>query len=214
MVVPLPVFDSAFRETLAQLLEWRRDVRHFRTDPVEAALIDRLLRQAMRAPSVGLSQPWRWVLVRDPSRREAVLANFAGANAVAAGLYEGERAARYGALKLEGLRQAPVQLAVFADATTATGHGLGRQTMPGTLTWSVVLAIHTLWLAARAEGLGMGWVSILDPQPLNQILDVPQHWTPIAYLCLGWPERESVTPLLEEAGWEQRLPFEALLLDR
>ena len=212
--MPFPVFDPPFRETLAQLLEWRRDVRHFRTDSVEPALIARLLSQAMRAPSVGLSQPWRWVLVRDHHRRQAVRDNFAAANSTAAERYQGEQASRYISLKLEGLRQAPVHLAVFADETTGTGHGLGRQTMPGTLTWSVVMAIHTLWLAARAEGLGMGWVSILDPQPLNQILDVPAHWIPIAYLCLGWPERESTTPLLEESGWELRVADEGLVLER
>lgn len=212
--MPFPVFDPPFRETLAQLLEWRRDVRHFRTDSVEPALIARLLSQAMRAPSVGLSQPWRWVLVRDHHRRQAVRDNFAAANSTAAARYQGEQASRYSSLKLEGLRQAPVHLAVFADETTGTGHGLGRQTMPGTLTWSVVMAIHTLWLAARAEGLGMGWVSILDPQPLNQILDVPAHWIPIAYLCLGWPDRESTTPLLEESGWELRVADEGLVLER
>lgn len=212
--MPVPVFDPAFRQTLAQLLEWRRDVRHFRADPVDSALIDRLLKRAMRAPSVGLSQPWRWVLVRNADRRQAVRDNFAAANSAASRLYEGERALRYGSLKLEGLQKAPIHLAVFSDETTGIGHGLGRQTMPGTLTWSVVMAIHTLWLAARAEGLGMGWVSILDPQPLNQILDVPSHWIPIAYLCLGWPERESTTPLLEESGWEQRVADAGLVIER
>ena len=213
-MVPVPVFDSAFRQTLAQLLEWRRDVRQFRTDPVDPVLVGRLLSQAMHAPSVGLSQPWRWVLVRDADRRQAVRHNFAAANAAAAERYQGEQASRYGSLKLEGLRQAPVHLAVFADETTGTGHGLGRQTMPGTLAWSVVMAIHTLWLAARAEGLGMGWVSILDPEPLNRLLDVPSHWIPIAYLCLGWPERESNTPLLEESGWEQRVADAGLVIER
>lgn len=209
-----PVFDSAFRETLAQLLDWRRDVRHFRPEPVEGALVRRLLGQAMRAPSVGLSQPWRWILVQEPARREAVRENFVAANAAAGSRYHGERATRYAALKLEGLRQAPVHLAVFADPETDIGQGLGRQTMPGTLVWSVVMAIHTLWLAARAEGIGMGWVSILDPAPLASLLDVPEHWTPIAYLCLGWPERASVTPLLEESGWEQRVATDGLVLER
>ncbi len=212
--MPAPLFDSVFRQSLAHLLDWRRDVRHFRSDAVEADLLTRLLQQAMRAPSVGLSQPWRWVHVRDEARRAAVQENFAAANAAAAASYQGEQASRYSSLKLEGLRQAPVHLAVFADTETAIGHGLGRQTMPGTLTWSVVMAIHTLWLAARAEGLGMGWVSILDPDPLNRLLDVPPQWTPIAYLCLGWPQSASETPLLEEAGWEQRVPSEGLVLDR
>jgi len=211
--VPAPVFDATFRSNLVELLEWRRDVRHFRPDAVPGEFVQRLLRQAMRAPSVGLSQPWRWVLVESAARRAAVEANFSAANAAAGSRYQGEQASLYASLKLEGLRQAPVHLAVFADPDTATGRGLGRQTMPGTLTWSVVMAIHTLWLAARAEGLGMGWVSILDPEPLNRLLNVPAHWTPIAYLCLGWPERTSETPLLEEAGWEQRIA-EGLVFER
>ena len=209
-----PAFDASFRQSLAQLFEWRRDVRHFLTDPIDPRLIDRLLAQAMLAPSVGLSQPWRWVLVHDESRREAVRLNFAQANLAASALYQGQQAALYANLKLEGLRQAPVHLAVFADPSTDTGHGLGRQTMPDTLAWSVVMAIHTLWLAARAEGLGLGWVSILDPEPLNRLLDVPAPWTPMAYLCLGWPQHTSDTPLLEQAGWEQRAPAEGLVLKR
>lgn len=207
-------FDSHFRQTLAELLAWRRDVRHFLPDPVDPTLLDRLLRQAMCAPSVGLSQPWRWVIVDDPLRRAAVRENFAVANAAAAALYQGEQATRYASLKLEGLRQAPVHLAVFADEATGTGSGLGRQTMPSTLIWSVVMAIHTLWLASRAEGLGLGWISILDPQPLNHLLDVPAAWTPIAYLCLGWPQRPSDTPLLEESGWEQRRSPNDLIIHR
>ena len=209
-----PEFDDAFRQTLAGLFEWRRDIRHFGIESVDGALIEKLLRCAMRAPSVGLSQPWRWVLVQDPARRLAIGANFEAANQVAAAGYQGGLAAQYAHLKLEGLRQAPVHVAVFADEGTAIGHGLGRQTMPATVVWSVVMAIHTLWLAARAEGLGVGWVSILNPAPLNALLDVPANWTPVAYLCLGWPERESNTPLLEERGWEQRIAYTNLVLER
>jgi len=107
-------------------------------------------------------------------------------------------------LKLEGLSQAPVHLAVCADETTGQGHGLGRQTMPETIRYSVVAAIQTLWLAARAEGLGVGWVSILDPDAARAVLDLPEGWTFVAYLCLGWPEEEHDDPELERHGWEQR----------
>jgi 5,6-dimethylbenzimidazole synthase len=115
-----------------------------------------------------------------------------------------DRAALYARLKLAGLDDAPCQLAVFADRSTAQGGGLGRLTMPETLDYSVVMAVHTLWLAARAEGLGMGWVSILDPARVAAILDVPQHWIFIGYLCVGYPVQEDDTPALEREGWEHR----------
>jgi 5,6-dimethylbenzimidazole synthase len=205
-----PSFDGAFRERLATLIRWRRDVRRFRLDPVEPGLIERLLTLAACAPSVGLSQPWRFVLIETPARRNAIAENFAGANQAALEGYGGERQARYARLKLEGLSQAPVHLAVCADETTDTGHGLGRQTMPETLRYSVVTAIQTLWLAARAEGLGVGWVSILDPEEVRRTLDLPQHWTFIAYLCIGWPEEEHDDPELERHGWEARVCGDAV----
>jgi 5,6-dimethylbenzimidazole synthase len=199
-----PRFDAAFRAEFAELLRWRRDVRRFRTDPIPVPLIEKLLALAALAPSVGLSQPWRFVLVETPERRAAIRENFARANAEALEGYAGERQARYARLKLEGLSQAPVHLAVCADETTAQGHGLGRKTMPETLRYSVVAAIQTLWLAARAEGLGVGWVSILDPEAACAALDLPQGWSFVAYLCLGWPEEEHDDPELERHGWEQR----------
>jgi len=199
-----PRFDADFRERFAELLRWRRDVRRFRTDSVDPRLIERLLALASLAPSVGLSQPWRFVLVETPERRAAIRENFASANEAALNGYAGERQARYARLKLEGLSQAPVHLAVCADEATEQGHGLGRQTMPETIRYSVVAAIQTLWLAARAEGLGVGWVSILDPDAACATLELPRTWTFVAYLCLGWPEEEHDDPELERYGWEQR----------
>jgi 5,6-dimethylbenzimidazole synthase len=199
-----PQFDSNFREKFAELVRWRRDVRRFRTEPIPSQLIERLLALASHAPSVGLSQPWRFVLVETPERRAAIGENFAGTNRAALDGYGGERQARYARLKLEGLSQAPVHLAVCADETTAQGSGLGRQTMPETIRYSVVAAIQTLWLAARAEGLGVGWVSILDPVAVKTTLDLPAEWSFVAYLCLGWPEEENEVPELERQGWEQR----------
>jgi 5,6-dimethylbenzimidazole synthase len=199
-----PDFDAAFRERFAELVRWRRDVRRFRTTPIPQTLIEKLLALASHAPSVGLSQPWRFVLVETEARRIAIRENFVRANDAALNGYAGERQARYARLKLEGLSQAPVHLAVCADETTGQGHGLGRQTMPETLRYSVVAAIQTLWLAARAEGLGVGWVSILDPDITRTTLDLPEGWTFVAYLCLGWPEEEHDDPELERHGWEQR----------
>ena len=199
-----PKFDGAFKARFADLVRWRRDVRRFRGDPIDPRLVEKLLALASHAPSVGLSQPWRFVLVETAQRRAAIAENFARANETALSGYEGERQARYARLKLEGLAQAPVHLAVCADETTAQGHGLGRQTMPETIRYSVVAAIQTFWLAARAEGLGVGWVSILDPDATRASLDLPPDWAFVAYLCLGWPEEEHDDPELERRGWERR----------
>ncbi len=200
-----PIFDHAFRSRLAKLFAWRRDVRRFKPDPVEPALIEELLRMAALAPSVGNSQPWRFVSVETTAAREAVIANFNACNADALATYEGERAALYASLKLAGLREAPVHLAVFCDHATETGSGLGRNTMPETLDYSVVAAIHTFWLCARAENLGVGWVSILDPKEVCRALDVPCIWKLIAYLCVGFPQEEHLDPELERHSWQKHL---------
>ncbi len=209
-----PEFSLEFREEFAALLRWRRDVRHFKTDAVDPSLLDDLLRQAMLAPSVGFCQPWRWVKVNDAGRRAAIVENFTAANLAAGARYEGEKAEQYWRLKLAGLVEAPVHLAVFADLDPAEGGGLGRQTMPETSRWSVVMAIHGLWLAAQAVGLGLGWVSILDASAVQTTLDVPGDWTLIAYLCMGWPAEPSDLPLLEREGWQERVAGAGLILER
>ena len=132
-------------------------------------------------------------------------ASFARANAEALSLYSGERRGLYAKLKLEGLERAPVQIAVFADEETGAGAGLGSNTMPETLRYSVVGAIQTLWLAARAAGLGVGWVSILEPGTVAAALDVPPAWRLVAYLCVGWPDEEHLDPELERHGWQGRM---------
>lgn len=207
-----PVFDDAFRGRLADLLAWRRDVRRFRTDPLDEAVLRSCLDLAALAPSVGNSQPWRFVRVADPERRAGVAASFARCNADAAAAYAGPQREAYRALKLAGLREAPVQLAVFCDAATGTGHGLGRATMPEMLRYSVVGAVQTFWLAARARGLGVGWVSILEPDAVTALLDVPESWQLVAYLCVGWPVEEHADPELARHGWQAREP--AALIER
>lgn len=209
-----PDFDPAFRDRLGDLIRWRRDVRRFRGDPVAPAQIDSLLADAALAPSVGYSQPWRFVTVETAARRQAVVENFRRCNQRALEAYEGERAKLYAGLKLAGLVEAPVHLAAFCDEATAAGHGLGRQTMPETLRYSVVMAVHTLWLSARAQGLGVGWVSILDPDQVRRTLDVPADWSLVAYLCIGYPEAEEAEPELARAGWEQRQDPAVALLRR
>lgn len=209
-----PDFDPAFRTQLESLFRWRRDVRRFRRDAMPEGALERLLRHAAGAPSVGLSQPWRFVHVGSPQRRAAIAENFARSNQAALAEMQGERAATYARLKLAGLDEAPCHLAVFADPDPAQGAGLGRRTMPQTLLCSVSMAIHTIWLAARAEGIGLGWVSILDPRAAAQTLDVPPDWIFVAYLCLGYPECHDDVPELEREGWECRSAAAAVMLDR
>ncbi|MCT8999671.1 5,6-dimethylbenzimidazole synthase [Chelativorans intermedius] len=209
-----PVFDAAFRQALEALFVWRRDVRRFCPDPLPPGLLERLLDLACLAPSVGLSQPWRFVVVESPERRAGIRANFERCNAEALAAQPGERAGLYARLKLAGLDEAPSHLAVFADRTSARGHGLGRRTMPETSEYSAVMAIHTLWLLARAHGVGLGWVSILEPQAVKATLDVPPAWTFIGYLCLGYPAAQDSVPALERAGWERRTPAGAFRLLR
>lgn len=201
---PAPRFPTEFRARFRELLRWRRDVRHFRTDPLPVGLVDELLDLACLAPSVGNAQPWRFVSVDDPANRAAVIANYEAANREALTGYGGERAQLYAGLKLAGLREAPRHFAVFCDVETEQGQGLGRRTMPETLLYSTVLAIHTLWLAGRIHGVGLGWVSILDPDAATATLNVPETWRFVAYLCLGWPVEEHDTPELERTGWQAR----------
>jgi 5,6-dimethylbenzimidazole synthase len=197
-------FNDAFRAEFEELIKWRRDVRRFIQDPVDPKLIAHLLELADLAPSVGLSQPWRFVAVEDKAALAAIIASFERCNADALANYDGENKTLYARLKLEGLREAPVQFAVFCDEGTRNGKGVGRQTMPEMLRYSVVTAVHTFWLAARAFGLGVGWVSILEPEAVRKALDTPDGWTLVAYLCVGYPQEEHTDPELERVGWERR----------
>jgi 5,6-dimethylbenzimidazole synthase len=214
LLVSMMIFDDAFRRRLGELLAWRRDVRRFRSDALPRGTLERLIELACLAPSVGLSQPWRFVIVDDVKRRQAVLEDFRCCNADALNAYEDNLASKYARLKLAGLEEAPCQLAVFADAATDQGHGLGRRTMPEMAEYSVVAAIHTIWLAARAEGIGMGWVSILTPERMNKILDVPEGWRFLGYFCVGYPQAETDVPELERAGWETRRKSQTFILRR
>ena len=209
-----PEFDAAFRQRLLDLLRWRRDVRRFQRTKLPDGAIERLISIACLSPSVGLSEPWRFVLVQNQARRAAIRQCFEACNAEALQMQSPDRAALYARLKLAGLDDAPCQIAVFSDHGTAQGKGLGSLTMPETLDYSVVNAIHTLWLAARAEGIGLGWVSILDPARVAAILDVPPAWTFIGHLCIGFPVAADDTPALEREGWERRHPPEGAVLYR
>lgn len=201
----MPEFSDQFRQELNLLMRWRRDVRRFRTDPVEPGLIEDCLSTFTLAPSVGLSEPWRVIKVDSEPQRALARTNFEIANNNALSGYSGEKAKLYAGLKLSGMQDAPVQLAVFCDEETDKGAGLGAATMPEMRRYSVVAAITQFWLTARAYGLGVGWVSILDPDRLIQDFGINQNWRLVAYLCVGWPEEELDSPELERAGWEERL---------
>lgn len=196
-------FTADESATLLSILRWRRDVRHFLPGPVNETVLGRLRATMDCAPSVGNARPWRVIRVEDPTLRAEVRANFQRCNAKASQLYEGAKQAEYLALKLAGLEVAPVQLAVFTEMDPAAGHGLGRQTLPETLRQSTSMAIYTLWLAARADNLGLGMVSILDPAGIEQLLNVPTGWEFSAYLCIGHPEFMDDTPLLHRSGWQE-----------
>ncbi len=196
-------FTDSDLDRLMLLLEWRRDVRHFRPDPIPDQALRHLERAMALAPSVGNSRPWRVVRVQSAELRQAAQAEFRRCNADAATLYHGERLRHYDRLKLEGMETAPLQLAVFSIEDPDAGHGLGRQTMPQTLLQSTAMAIFSIWLAARAQNLGVGMVSILDPDRIEAILQRPAGWRFAAWLCIGHPAFDDDTPLLHREGWQE-----------
>lgn len=215
MSQPLPVFGADFAEAFETLLRWRRDVRRFAPHPVAEQDMADLLAQAVLAPSVGNAQPWRFVRVRTPDLRTQLAFHVDEQNAVAARTYAGQsRHADYLSLKLHGLREAPEVMAVFCDEQAEAGHRLGIATMPEMLRYSCVAAVQTLWLAARIRGMGVGWVSILEPRAVAAILDVPPHWSLIALLCIGYPSETSDRPELEQRGWQAREPLSDRVFER
>lgn len=198
-------YSEAERAAVYRAIRERRDVRSgYLAHPLDDKTLHRLLLAAHHAPSVGFMQPWRFIVVRDRSLRESVHNIFLRANADAAATYNGERGELYSKLKLEGLLEAPQHLCVVCDRTTERGHRLGRNTMQQTPVLSVVCAIQNLWLAARVEGIGVGWVSILDPSAIKDLFRIPADAELVAYLCIGYVENFAETPDLERFGWEQR----------
>jgi 5,6-dimethylbenzimidazole synthase len=199
-------FSPEQADVLNDILRWRRDVRHFLTDPVPEPVIDRLRAAMDRAPSVGNSRPWRVLRVKDPALRQRIQAIFEGSNLDAAAELDAVTRSEYTRLKLAGLRDAPLHLAVFTETAPVEGRGLGRRTMPETLQFSTVMAIHTLWLVARAENIGVGWVSILDPAAVQALFGVPKSWEFTGYLCVGYAEFDDDRPLLHRAAWQHDTP--------
>ncbi|MBB6142926.1 5,6-dimethylbenzimidazole synthase [Silvibacterium bohemicum] len=205
-------FSESERNAVYRAIATRRDVRRgYTAQPLPDELLERLLSAAHSAPSVGLMQPSRFIVVRDPAVREVVHGIFSKANTAAAATYSGEQRQHYSDLKLEGIREAPQNLCVVCDANSERGHKLGRQTMPETSLYSTVCAIQNLWLAARAEGVGVGWVSIIDPERLQELLGIPQHLVIVAYLCIGYVDHFAAEPDLERHGWETRTQLRSVI---
>lgn len=205
-------FDEFERDAIYRAIATRRDVRRgFIDRPLSQDLMHRLLAAAHCAPSVGLMQPSRFVLIRDRRVRQAVHEAFLQANELATASYSGTRRDQYAGLKLEGILEAPQNLCILSDAQSERGHNLGRHTTPETAIYSTVCAVQNLWLAARAEGVGVGWVSILDPERLRAILRIPPRIVPVAYLCLGYVDHFATEPELERFGWETRIPLEEVV---
>jgi 5,6-dimethylbenzimidazole synthase len=205
-------FSDAERDAIYRVIAERRDVRRgFLPQPLPDELLHRLLAAAHRAPSVGLMQPTRFVVIRDHSVRHAVHEIFHDANQDASARYADAQRDQYDGMKLEGLLEAPQHLCILCDTESNRGHGLGRQTMPEMALYSTVCAVQNLWLAARSEGVGVGWVSILDPERLRRLLRIPQQLQFVAYLCIGYVDAFAPSPDLERLGWEKRVELESAI---
>jgi 5,6-dimethylbenzimidazole synthase len=205
-------FGAIERQAVYRAIRERRDVRRgFLPELMPDELLDRLLEAAHSAPSVGLMQPWRFIVVRDLNVRQAIHRIFLDTNEKALAAYDGERQQNYAGMKLEGILEAPQNLCIVCDTESSQGHQLGRRTMPETALYSAVCAVQNLWLAARVEGIGVGWVSILEPTLLRCALGIPEHITPVAYLCLGYVDEFAAEPDLERVGWERRSSLKSVL---
>lgn len=209
---PASAFDEAARQSVYRAIHTRRDVRNeFLPDPVDDVLLMRLLEAAHAAPSVGLMQPWDFIIIRSEARRRAVHALFEQANNEAAEQLDGARKSLYASLKLEGILKAPVNICVTADRSRGGNFVLGRTHNANMDLYSTVCAVQNFWLAARAEGIGVGWVSIVDHEALKACLGIPAHVEIVAYLCVGHVDRLYDQPELAVKGWRQRLPLARLV---
>jgi 5,6-dimethylbenzimidazole synthase len=207
------VFSPAERAALYRVIESRRDVRAFRTDPIATETLARILGAAHHAPSVGLMQPWNFIVIRDAATKARVKTLFEVQNELAVANYAGARADLYRSLKLEGIEEAPINLCVTCDRTRSSPHVLGRNTVTDTDVYSTCCAIQNLWLAARVEGVGVGWVSILDYDDLRSIFGIPETVLPVAYLCVGYPRAFLGEPELQRRGWATQLPINQIIFE-
>jgi len=205
-------FGASEKQGVYDAIYKRRDVRReFLPDPIPDALLHKLLDAAHHSGSVGFMQPWSFIIVRSEEVKKQVKTVFEEANEAASKVFEGEKRQLYSRLKLQGIMESPLNLCFTCDPTRNGPHVLGRHTIPETDVYSTVCAVQSFWLAARAEGIGVGWVSIFEPARLRQVLGIPSHVIPVAYLCVGYVSEFASQPDLERSGWLARLPLEDLI---
>jgi len=204
-------FSDSDKRAVYRAIEQRRDVRRFLSEPIEDDILQRILRAAAHAPSVGYMQPWNFVIIRDGEIRKKIYDAFVVANLEAKDMFEGKRRDDYASLKLEGIKESALNICVTCDRERFGKVILGRTHQPDMDLYSSVCAVQNLWLAARAEGVGVGWVSIIKPDDLRHILALPDKIVPIAYLCVGYTDKFADEPELKTHGWLPEVPFEELI---
>jgi 5,6-dimethylbenzimidazole synthase len=207
----MKAFSPRERQGVYRAIGTRRDVRVFRPDPIPPVILARLLRAAHQGPSVGFMQPWNFIVIVDAELKRRVHAMVSREKEAAASDFDGARREMYRSLKLEGILEAPINLCVTCDPTRFGPGVIGRHTIRETDLFSVCCAIENLWLAARAEGVGVGWVSILRNEELCGILAIPEPVFAVAYLCIGFPNGFADRPMLEAIGWAPRLALSDLV---
>lgn len=206
------MFSNEDRESIYKVIATRRDIRSFKTDPIPMDAVDRILEAAHHAPSVGFMQPWNFILIEsDEVKKRLAWAADKERRALAIHYEENDRASKFLALKIEGLKEAPLTICVTCDPSRGGSHVLGRNSIPETDMMSTACAIQNMWLASCAEGLAMGWVSFYKKSDIRDILNIPPHIDPVALLSIGYTEVYPKAPILETANWEKRQSLKNLI---
>jgi len=209
--MPINEFPPEWRRGVYQAIALRRDIRAFKPDPIDPQILARILTAAHHAGSVGFSQPWNFIVIDDLAVRRRIHEHVEAERLRAANGFEGARRAQYLSLKLEGVLDAPLNICVTCDRTRFGPSIIGRNTVKDADIYSTCIAIQNLWLAARAEGIGVGWVSILKPEIIRQVLGIPEHVAIVGYMCIGYPLEFTERPLFETAGWLSRVALPKLV---
>ena len=205
-------FSEQERESFYKAIYSRRDVRsNFTSEQIDDQVLMRILKAGHHAPSVGFSQPWNFILVKNIETREKIKESFENEKARSSKLIEDPRRSKYLSYKLEGILESSINICVTYDPKKFGPFVIGRSSMPETGTFSVCCAVQNMWLAARTEGIGVGWVSILSNETLREALNIPDHVVPVAYLCLGHVNKFETKPDLETSGWLPRLKLDDVI---
>jgi len=205
-------FSEEDRESFYKAIYSRRDVRsNFTSEPIDDQVLMRILKAGHHAPSVGFSQPWNFILIKNIETRKKIKESFENEKTRSSKLIEDPRRSKYLSYKLEGILESSINVCVTYDPTKSGPFVIGRTSIPETGTFSVCCAVQNIWLAARTEGIGVGWVSILSNETLRDVLNIPDHVVPIAYLCLGHVSKFEPRPDLETSGWLPRLKLDDVI---